>query len=336
MTDWTDFLELFRIYKDDTKPGDIMIRFVNRYMQPVDGIRYLAKYEGKEIKGETTESNNTLIISPSSIQEIRLYAWSRKTGAFKLIETIRPILGKPQLIYETMKTYKQETTTKPHPPNAKKPTTKPVQRKPPAPGPSPTTDQGVLPKQDLDENGAAVQPSERKLPDKITAGQLKNIFPSCNNDFLEKVADECNRDLKKYKLDTILRRAHFFAQAREEAGSALKANSESLNYQVAGLSIFGYYKKNPTDAKKHGRIDNPKSTKKHPLPPIQAADQEAIGNHAYGNRTGSGNGGPETGDGWKYRGRGIFQLTFKTNYKAFDDGYKYKWDEEKPDFILNQ
>ena len=335
MSSWEDFLKLLKPDDAATKPGEILVRFVNRYMRPADGIKYLVKVEGKEIKGETTSSANTVAIRAATIAPVRVYAWSRQTGAFKLIDTIVPVVGKPQLVYEKMKTYKQDAKTLPHPPEKKtaKPESSPPQRQAPPPGPSPKSDQGVLPQPDKNPVGAPVQASERPLPNQISVEQLENIFPSRGKDFLAKVAAECNRDLKKYKLDTILRRAHFFAQTREEAGPDLKANEEGLNYQVAGLKIFKYYRNNPADASKHGRIDDPKSTKKKRLPPLQAANEEVIANHAYGNR--EKNGDISSGDGWRFRGRGIFQLTCRSNYTAFNNGYAVLWDDEKPDFLVH-
>lgn len=44
-----------------------------------------------------------------------------------------------------------------------------------------------------------------------------------------------------------------------------------------------------------------------------AGNPEAIANFAYAGRMG--NGDAETGDGWRYRGRGFLQLTGKTNYE---------------------
>lgn len=99
-----------------------------------------------------------------------------------------------------------------------------------------------------------------------------------------------------YKLNSN-RAAHFFAQCAHESGN-WKATSENLNYSAKGLrGIFGKYFPNDSLANAYAR------------------QPQKIANRVYANRMGN---GPEnTGDGWKFRGRGFLQLTGHDNYKAF-------------------
>jgi putative chitinase len=65
---------------------------------------------------------------------------------------------------------------------------------------------------------------------------------------------------------------------------------------------------------------------------------ELLANRAYSNRLG--NGSAVSGDGWRYRGRGIFMLTGRTNYAAASEelGRDYvahpEWVAEPPDAVL--
>lgn len=59
-------------------------------------------------------------------------------------------------------------------------------------------------------------------------------------------------------------------------------------------------------------------------------DPQKLGNYVYGNRLGN-NG---SGDGFRYRGRGIFQLTGKSNHQAFNSYYRANYDNTK-DLISN-
>lgn len=99
-----------------------------------------------------------------------------------------------------------------------------------------------------------------------------------------------------YKM-TPTRAAHFFAQTCHESGH-FKAFSENLNYSDKGLNAT-FSKYFPTLASTAGYARNP----------------EKIANKVYAGRMGN---GPEnSGDGYKYRGRGALQLTGKDNYLAF-------------------
>ena len=99
-----------------------------------------------------------------------------------------------------------------------------------------------------------------------------------------------------YKLNNA-QTANFFGQAYHES-RGFKDAYENLNYSVEGLlSIFSKYFKSISEAKSYARRP------------------QAIANKVYADRMGN---GPESsGDGWKYRGRGVIQLTGKDNYTAF-------------------
>lgn len=92
------------------------------------------------------------------------------------------------------------------------------------------------------------------------------------------------------------RAIHFFAQCSHETGE-FKRFEENLNYSSDGLTAtFGKY------------FDKARAL-------TYARNPEKIANRVYANRMG--NGREESGDGWKYRGRGAIQLTGQSNYQHF-------------------
>lgn len=126
----------------------------------------------------------------------------------------------------------------------------------------------------------------------LTPDLLRQFAPS-----LGSAADELVAILNKSNCNTPLRQAHFLAQAAHESVGFAKT-TENMNYSTEGLrTTFGKYF--PTAAIREEYARKP----------------EKIGNRAYANR--NGNGDEASGEGYKYRGRGYFQLTGKKNYAAF-------------------
>jgi predicted chitinase len=81
----------------------------------------------------------------------------------------------------------------------------------------------------------------------ITAAQRKAIFPAAADGYLQQVCAESNTNLAAYGLDTAQRKAHFFAQGRQDSGPGIEAQVESLAYGPEALvSLFAYYKQHPT------------------------------------------------------------------------------------------
>jgi len=106
----------------------------------------------------------------------------------------------------------------------------------------------------------------------------------------------------KYDISTPQRQAGFIGQCSHESNN-FKTLEENLNYKVeALLSLFGRHRISEEDAKKYGRTAT------------QPANQQEIANCLYGNDFGRKMGNNEKGDGWKYHGRGLIQLTGKENY----------------------
>ncbi len=104
--------------------------------------------------------------------------------------------------------------------------------------------------------------------------------------------------LPLWGVDTINRVAGFIAQCAHESNN-FRALEENLNYSADALDkVFPkYFSRAGRNAQDYHR------------------QPERIANIIYANRMD--NGSPESGDGWRYRGRGIIQLTGKYNYTQF-------------------
>ena len=107
---------------------------------------------------------------------------------------------------------------------------------------------------------------------------------------------------REFDIDTPARLAAWLAQMGHESGG-FKLLSESFNYAPEALRIFSRI-----PANMRAQLGRHSGEKVVPL-----ARQEEIANLAYGGRYG--NGDAASGDGWRYRGRGLKQVTFKDNYR---------------------
>lgn len=163
----------------------------------------------------------------------------------------------------------------------------------------------------------------------ITTEMLKKIFEgltstSKSDELLNEIASQINENCERYKLDTTLRLSHFFAQVRQEIGSECRI-FEDFTYSPEGLKkTFRYFKSHPSEAIIYGYSGNSKF--------VSTENQIAIANRAYASRYD--NGDIASGDGWRYRGRGLKHLTFRSNYTAFKRYHKNFWNEDV-DFVQN-
>ena len=118
-----------------------------------------------------------------------------------------------------------------------------------------------------------------------------------NNQYLDYWYDAIVKILPAYNIDTPERVAAFLAQCAHESANFTRL-TENLNYRADSLRrVFPKYFTTDAIAKQY------------------AKRPEFIANRVYANRMG--NGSETSGDGWKYRGRGLIQLTGKRNYTLF-------------------
>jgi len=143
----------------------------------------------------------------------------------------------------------------------------------------------------------------------ITLEQLQQLLP--NNPYVEQWHEALEHLLSDYEIDTPHRIAAFIAQCSHESGG-FTALKENLNYRAETLrKVFPKYFTELSAQQFAGK-------------------QEAIANRVYANRMG--NGPEESGDGYRYCGRGLIQLTGKDNYQNFADSLEMNV-EELPDYL---
>ena len=128
----------------------------------------------------------------------------------------------------------------------------------------------------------------------FTVGQVQQILHP-NQHYNEWYTALCDV-LPRYEITSVNRVAMFMAQTAHESGG-YTALTENLNYQAHGLTGT-WPKRFPPD-----------------IATAYAHNPEKIANRAYCDRMG--NGSEESGDGWKFHGRGLIQLTGRANYTKF-------------------
>jgi len=130
----------------------------------------------------------------------------------------------------------------------------------------------------------------------LSKKQFKEFAPKARN--RTSLYRELEDILPEYGIDNESREAAFLSQCHYESGG-FKVMKENLNYSAQGLNdIFAkYFRRAGVD------------------PYDYARKPEKIANIVYANRMDNGN--AESGDGWKFRGRGYIQLTGRFNYTRF-------------------
>lgn len=142
----------------------------------------------------------------------------------------------------------------------------------------------------------------------ITLALLQAVAPKTKRAVLEKYVDSLNEVCDYYEIShTNERMAGFLSQVAHESGG-FNFTKENLNYSAKGLmTTFKKYFPNEALAKQYER------------------KPEKIANRVYANRMN--NGDEASGDGYKFCGRGLIQLTGKFNYTKFANALDMSIDE---------
>lgn len=184
----------------------------------------------------------------------------------------------------------------------------------------------------LVERGESHQATCPRCNAPVTAEELKKIFPKASDENLKIAAETYTKYMENLKMNTCWNKAHFFAQAKVEGGEKLELKQgESMNYSAEDLykgrwnpkkqkyvTIFSAFKGNYEDSYNYGRSERNS----------YIANQRMIANIAYGSKLGNKGGD----DGWNFRGKGLIQLTGRTNYERMNT-YTKKY--ENVDIVNN-
>ncbi len=148
----------------------------------------------------------------------------------------------------------------------------------------------------------------------VTGDDLRKAFPACADP--DGWAEALNPALVRFGITTPARQCAFLAQTGHESGQFNRLE-ESLIYSSAGRLMAVFPRRFPTEASALPFVKNP----------------SALANFVYARRMG--NGDETSGDGFRYRGRGLIQLTGRSNYQQAADALKLAL-VEAPDQVTSR
>jgi len=177
--------------------------------------------------------------------------------------------------------------------------------------------------------------------------QLQQTFPNTSTDILEDLTTLINSHASDFGIDSDEKMQHFLSQAGHEssnfAGVPFSAFTENLNYRVnlLGVEYWTDYFNPVSNPTQDPNKENPLEYAQYPGSTF--VDHEKFANYVYNDQNRFpayklGNTNP--GDGYKFRGRGIIQLTGRDNYERFNTYYQNNYDStvnliSNPDLLSN-
>jgi predicted chitinase len=173
-------------------------------------------------------------------------------------------------------------------------------------------------------------------PARISVELLLAAEPANSAAYYETIVDAINAYASAYQVDTPLRIAHFLAQIGHE--SRFTPVEENGSYSPKRMrEIFGcrggpskYSKPADECLLGAGARLRPKLWTEEAKYAHKPAN---LLSYVYAARFD--NGDEASGDGYRYRGRGLIQLTFKANYQAFTDRHNAKNPDDPQDFVID-
>ena len=132
------------------------------------------------------------------------------------------------------------------------------------------------------------------MADVITGAQLTAFLPALQD--TPRWTAALNAAMDRFEINTPARISAFLAQTAHESGE-FRRLVENLNYSASGLC--------KTWPGRFVSLDAAKPYERNP---------EVLANYVYAKRLG--NGDVASGDGWRFRGRGLIQLTGRGNYRS--------------------
>ena len=176
----------------------------------------------------------------------------------------------------------------------------------------------------------------------VTVAQLRELFPDVEEDTLKTVADTYTKYMKELQMDTCWNKAHFFAQAAIETGFKLHIKKgENMDYEseerLHNVFLSRFFKGKRVKGKfvplvdpkaefhdEKNRVFKSKELSQKASELIKSTPRDQnIANFVYAEINGNGN--EASGDGWRFRGSGLIQLTGRENFKMVNDKIEKLW-----------
>jgi len=167
----------------------------------------------------------------------------------------------------------------------------------------------------------------------ITLAMLIAAEPSNTEAYNLSILPYLNKYARIYEVNAPKRIAHFLSQAAHE--SRFRIREENLNYNARQMRKTFGCRGGPgkysaaCDDCKNGRLRDKLWSQEDNY----AHNAENLGNYVYANRMD--NGDESSGEGFKYRGRGIIQVTGKSGYRSFQTEHNLRCPDDHQDFVAN-